>query len=61
VDAVEKIRDSCVRHGVFPGIQNRTVQMAKFWKDRGMLFLGCGSETSMLFEKAKEIVAQLDA
>jgi len=61
VDAVEKIRDSCVNHGVFPGIQNRTVQMAKFWKERGMLFLGCGSETSMLFEKAKEIVAQLEA
>jgi 2-dehydro-3-deoxyglucarate aldolase/4-hydroxy-2-oxoheptanedioate aldolase len=60
VDTVEKIRESCLDHGIVPGIQTRTVQMAKFWKERGMLFLGCSSETSMLYEKAKEIVAQLD-
>jgi 2-dehydro-3-deoxyglucarate aldolase/4-hydroxy-2-oxoheptanedioate aldolase len=60
VDTIEKIRESCLDHGIVPGIQTRTVQMAKFWKERGMLFLGCSSETSMLYEKAKEIVAQLD-
>ena len=25
-----------------------------FWKERGMRFLGCGSEIGFLFEKAKE-------
>jgi 2-keto-3-deoxy-L-rhamnonate aldolase RhmA len=60
VDTVEKIRESCLEHGIVPGIQTRTLQMARFWKERGMLFLGCSSETSMLYEKAKEIVAQLD-
>jgi hypothetical protein len=31
----------------------------KFWKERGMRFLGCSSETGMLFEKASEIVQAL--
>jgi 2-keto-3-deoxy-L-rhamnonate aldolase RhmA len=61
VDTVEQIRESCLEHGIIPGIQTRTLQMAKFWKERGMLFLGCSSETSMLYEKGKEIIAQLSA
>ncbi len=59
VDAMEKIRDSCVKHGVAPGTQTRNPALAKFWKDRGMLFLGCGSDTGMLFERGKEIVGLL--
>ncbi|MCX6623962.1 MAG: aldolase/citrate lyase family protein, partial [Acidobacteria bacterium] len=43
VEAMEKIRDSCLAHGVIPGTQTRNVELAKFWKDRGMLFLGCNS------------------
>jgi 2-keto-3-deoxy-L-rhamnonate aldolase RhmA len=61
VDAMEKIRDSCVKHGVAPGTQTRTVALAKFWKQRGMIFLGSGSETGFLFEKASETVAALKA
>jgi 2-keto-3-deoxy-L-rhamnonate aldolase RhmA len=60
VDAMEKIRDSCLKHGVAPGTQTRNLALAKFWKERGMLFLGCSSETGMLFEKAKEIVVALN-
>jgi 2-dehydro-3-deoxyglucarate aldolase/4-hydroxy-2-oxoheptanedioate aldolase len=59
VEAMEKIAESCRRHGVAPGTQTRNVQLAKFWRDRGMLFLGCGSETSMLYERAREITSQL--
>ncbi|MDQ6760601.1 MAG: aldolase/citrate lyase family protein [Acidobacteriota bacterium] len=59
VDAMEKIRDSCVAHGVAPGTQARTLALAKFWRERGMRFLGCGSETGMLFEKASELVREL--
>jgi 4-hydroxy-2-oxoheptanedioate aldolase len=59
VEAMEKIRDSCVRHGVAPGTQTRTLALAKFWRERGMRFLGCGSETGMLFEKASELVREL--
>lgn len=61
VDAMEKIRDACLAHGVAPGTQTRTAQLARFWKDRGMLFLGCNSETGMLFERAKQIIAELTA
>lgn len=59
VDAMEKIVESCRKHGVAPGTQTRNVPLAKFWKEKGMLFLGCGSETGMLYEGAKAITSQL--
>ena len=40
VDAIEAIRDTCIRRGVIPGMQTRTPALAKFWKERGMLFPG---------------------
>lgn len=59
VEAMEAVRDSCRKHGVAPGTQTRTLELGKFWRDRGMLFLGCNSETGMLFERASEITAAL--
>ena len=59
VEAMEKIRDSCIQHGVAPGTQTRSVPQAKFWRERGMLFLGCSNETSMLYDRACEIVREL--
>jgi 2-dehydro-3-deoxyglucarate aldolase/4-hydroxy-2-oxoheptanedioate aldolase len=59
IQAVEQIRDSCVKHGVAPGMQGRTVALAKYWIDHGMLFVGSGSETGFLFEKASEVAASL--
>jgi 2-keto-3-deoxy-L-rhamnonate aldolase RhmA len=59
VEAMEKVRDSCVKHGVAPGCQVRSIGLAKFWKDRGMKFLGCGNEVSFLLEKATETAAAL--
>lgn len=59
VEAMELIRDACVKHGVAPGTQTRTLPLARFWRERGMRFLGCGSETGMLFEKASEIAGAL--
>jgi 2-keto-3-deoxy-L-rhamnonate aldolase RhmA len=59
VDAMEKIRDSCIKHGVAPGTQVRSLSLAKFWKERGMIFLGCGNETAFLLEKASETAAAM--
>ena len=59
VDAMEKIRDSCVAHGVTPGTQTRSLALAKFWRERGMRFLGCSSEIGMLFERASELSKEL--
>src|SRR5205085_5712775 len=59
VETMEKIRDSCIAHGVAPGTQTRNLPLAKFWRERGMRFLGCGSETGMLFQKASELVREL--
>ena len=59
VEAMEKVRDSCIAHGVAPGTQTRALEVAKFWKERGMRFLGCGAETGMLMQGAKTIIAGL--
>jgi 2-keto-3-deoxy-L-rhamnonate aldolase RhmA len=59
VDAMEKIRDSCIKHGVAPGCQVRSVGLARFWKERGMKFLGSGNEVSFLLEKATETAAAM--
>ena len=61
IETVEAIKDTCNRRGVVPGIHNRNVAIAKFWRDRGMRFIGCGNETSMLLEKATEIAGSLKA
>jgi 2-dehydro-3-deoxyglucarate aldolase/4-hydroxy-2-oxoheptanedioate aldolase len=59
IEAMEKVRDSCIAHGVAPGTQTRTVELAKFWKERGMRFLGCGAETGMLLQGARAVVSAL--
>ncbi len=61
VDAMEKIRDTCHKYKVIPGTQTRMIELASFWKKNGMLFLGCSNETSMLFDRASQIVKELKA
>lgn len=59
VEAMEAVRDTCVRRGIAPGTQTRTAKLARFWKDRGMRFLGCSNETGMLYERAVQLAAEL--
>ena len=54
VSTIEKIRDACLRHGIVPGIHCRGAAMARFWKERGMLFVGSSNDLAMLLEKASE-------
>jgi 2-keto-3-deoxy-L-rhamnonate aldolase RhmA len=61
IAAMEAIRDTCENKGIAPGTQTRSVPQAQFWKERGMKFLGCGSEIGFLFEKAKETAQALRA
>jgi 2-dehydro-3-deoxyglucarate aldolase/4-hydroxy-2-oxoheptanedioate aldolase len=60
VDAMEAIRESCNAHGVAPGTQTRNVGLARFWKERGMRFLGCSSDTTMLYERATALISDLN-
>jgi 2-dehydro-3-deoxyglucarate aldolase/4-hydroxy-2-oxoheptanedioate aldolase len=59
IEAIEQIRESCVKHGVAPGIHMRSPALSKFWRDRGMRFLSTGSEAGFLFDKAVETVKTL--
>ena len=59
VETMEAVRASCIEHGIAPGTQTRSAALAKFWKERGMLFLGCSADTAMLYERAVELVSQI--
>ena len=59
VEAMEQVRDSCLKRGIAPGTQTRSVALAKFWKSRGMIFLGCSNDTGMLYERAVELVKEI--
>jgi 2-dehydro-3-deoxyglucarate aldolase/4-hydroxy-2-oxoheptanedioate aldolase len=59
VEAMEAIRDTCLRRGIAPGTQTRSLPQAKFWRERGMTFLGCSNETGMLLDRATELVSNL--
>ncbi|MCC6861727.1 MAG: aldolase [Bryobacterales bacterium] len=59
VEAMEAVRESCLRKRVAPGTQTRSAALARFWKDRGMLFLGCSNDAAMLYERAAELVQAL--
>jgi 2-dehydro-3-deoxyglucarate aldolase/4-hydroxy-2-oxoheptanedioate aldolase len=61
ISTVEGLIEKCKRHGVVPGIQTRSVAMAKTWAERGMRFVGASAEHGLLLEKAKESVAALRA
>jgi len=54
IEAMEKVRRTCEEKGISPGTQTRSVDVARFWKARGMRFLGCGSELGFLWERAQE-------
>jgi 2-dehydro-3-deoxyglucarate aldolase/4-hydroxy-2-oxoheptanedioate aldolase len=56
IGTIEAIRDACVRRGIVPGIHTRATAMARFWKERGMLLLGCSNDLAMLWERAQENV-----
>ena len=59
VEAMEQVRDSCVKRGIAPGTQTRSSALAKFWKERGMLFLGCSNDIAMLYERGVELISQI--
>jgi 2-dehydro-3-deoxyglucarate aldolase/4-hydroxy-2-oxoheptanedioate aldolase len=61
IAAMEAVCESCVKHGIAPGTQTRSAALARFWKERGMLFLGCSNDSGMLYERATELIAQIRA
>ncbi len=56
ISTIELIRDACIRHGIIPGLHTRSNAMARYWRERGMLFLGCSNDLAMLLERASENV-----
>src|SRR5262249_2657105 len=59
VDAMDRIRESCDRHGIAPGLHLRSLPLVRKWRDKGMRFISCNSEIGFLLDKATETVAAL--
>jgi 2-keto-3-deoxy-L-rhamnonate aldolase RhmA len=59
VEAIEKIRDACNRHGIAPGVHLRSLKLVQYWRDHGLRFLSCNSEIGFMLEKATDTVAAL--
>jgi len=59
IDTIDSVIDKCNKHGVVPGIQTRSVAMAKQWRDRGMRFIGVAAEHVFLLEKCREAMGAL--
>jgi len=59
IEAIDKIIESCKKHGVAPGMHMRFLHLAKFWRDRGMRFLSTGGDALWLYDKASEAVKTL--
>ncbi len=61
LEAIELVKESCLKHGVAPGIHVRMLSLAKYWKEHGMKFLSCGAETGFMLESASATAAALKA
>jgi 2-keto-3-deoxy-L-rhamnonate aldolase RhmA len=61
LEAVDTFVAACERHAVVPGIHCRNAKMAIPWLQRGMRFLGCGSEHGMMLEKSIDTIAEVRA
>ena len=61
IEAITSVIECCRRHKIHPGIQTRTVPMARFWAQQGMRFVGSGNDLSFLWEKVRDTVQQLRA
>jgi 2-keto-3-deoxy-L-rhamnonate aldolase RhmA len=59
IGAIERFIGDCQRHGVIPGIHCRSTEMAKPWIAKGMKLVGCGSEITMLIERAQSMIVEL--
>jgi 2-keto-3-deoxy-L-rhamnonate aldolase RhmA len=59
VSVIEHFVSMCEQFGVTPGIHSRTPALAKGWLRRGMRLVGCGSEITLLLERAQNVVAEM--
>ena len=59
IETIDSMIEKCNKHGVVPGIQTRSVAMAKQWAERGMRFIGVAAEHVFLLEKCREAIGAL--
>ena len=61
VDAIERVMDACMRHGVTAAIQMNDMKLALHWAEQGFRMLSYSAETSLLTSAALTATAALRA
>jgi 2-dehydro-3-deoxyglucarate aldolase/4-hydroxy-2-oxoheptanedioate aldolase len=59
VDQIQRVIDRCIHHGKIPGIAVGTIAASKFWIERGMRLVVCGSDVGVLRGGFNQIAAEL--
>jgi 2-keto-3-deoxy-L-rhamnonate aldolase RhmA len=61
VDAIERVMDACVRHGVTAAIQMNDMKLALHWAEQGFRMMSYSAETGLLISAALTATASLRA
>ena len=59
VQAIDQVIALCGRANVWPAIQVRDVELAKFWIGRGMRLVGCSSDAALLWSAVNSVAGGL--
>jgi 2-keto-3-deoxy-L-rhamnonate aldolase RhmA len=60
-NAIQKVVDACKKYGKVSGIHTRNLQELLYWRDKGMRLLVYSTDTGLLIEAAKSVLAKLRA
>jgi 2-dehydro-3-deoxyglucarate aldolase/4-hydroxy-2-oxoheptanedioate aldolase len=59
VEAVQKVVDSCAKHGIASGMHIRNMAILQYWMERGMRFITCSTDVEMLLMAGMQVVTTL--
>jgi 2-keto-3-deoxy-L-rhamnonate aldolase RhmA len=57
--AIEKLIETCQRHGVYPALHINDLQWAGYWAKKGMRLLSSNSETGLLIRGGLEVTGKI--
>lgn len=60
-EAIQKVVDTCNRHGRSSAIQVRSAAMANKWIGRGMKLIGCANDQVLLWNAVSQLAGELRA
>ena len=59
IEAIDRVIAACNERGLWPAIQVRDGDLAKFWIGRGMKLIGCSTEAALLWGAVRDLAGRL--